>query len=148
MENYFINCERIRIIALKIFNMGIEVKKEEQYTLLNVHTSVLTTEDCEKLKNTIATEMESGAKNFIIGIKNVEDVGSDFYVTLDTVTHILQKEDGILVICEPQGQEIITALEKRGMIITHSFDEAVDYVFMVEIEKQLDAEDDEEINDL
>ena len=127
--------------------MGIEVKKEKQYVLLNVKEEVAGPEFCEELKNTISGLMEKGCKNFILSLKGVKEAGPDFYVSLDTIMNILLKEDGMMVVTGSRKGEISTFIENKGIITTRSLDEAIDYVFMEEIEKQLQSGDDDDLDD-
>ena len=127
--------------------MGIDVKKEKQYILLSVKDEILGPEFCEEMKNTISEQMEKGAKNFIMNLKGVKEAGPDFYASLDTVMNMLLKEEGMMVITGARKGEISTFIENKGIIATRTMDEAVDYVFMEEIEKQLQSDNDDDLDD-
>ncbi|MGZ5242562.1 MAG: hypothetical protein ACXWD4_01450 [Bacteroidia bacterium] len=120
----------------------IQIQHEEQYTLL-VPSSQADKISLETLADKITENMEGGHKNYIIHLEHVKKLPEDFLYVLENINQIVNKEDGILII-SGAPMDLETALEEKEIITTPTLDEATDYIFMEEIEKQFRSEGDEE----
>ncbi|MCX6351367.1 MAG: hypothetical protein NTX03_05860 [Bacteroidetes bacterium] len=114
----------------------IQILPEEQYTLLKFTGIELLQEDLEEMNDAAAADMEAGNCNFIVDISEVETISMDFYPYLDTLYNLVQKEEGILVVAT-ENEVAKIRIEERGIVPTPTLSEAVDYIFMEELEKQL-----------
>lgn len=123
--------------------MNIQTIIEDQYTALIIKNEDINAELCEELKNTVTANLESGSKNFIIEMKAVKNADDNFFPALEMISNTMEKEEGFLVFVCADG-EIENKLQEKGYVTTPTFDEAVDYIFMEEIEKQLREGDSQE----
>lgn len=121
----------------------IQVKHEEQYSLI-VPASYAGNPAYEELEKTIIENLGAGRRNFILNLEGIPDVPDDAVPNLSQLQRIIEKEDGRLVVaCPPMNLE--EGLEENGIVATPTLNEATDYIFMEEIEKQLlDGMDEEE----
>jgi hypothetical protein len=124
------------------FSSMIQVQHEEQYTLL-VPSAQADRISLETLADKVTENMEAGHKNYIIHLDQVKKLPTDFVYVLDNINQIIKKEDGLLVV-SGAPDELGSALEEKEIITTPTLDEATDYIFMEEIEKQFRSEGDEE----
>lgn len=120
----------------------LEIIFEEQYTLLDIQTSVANDELLKTIEIQVVEHMEQGNSNFIIHLKTMTQIPVEWAYTLEKLHLIVQKENGILIIASAPDalEQKLNALE---VITTPTLDEAIDYVFMEEIEKNFwsDEED-------
>ena len=127
------------------FSSMIQIQHEEQYTLI-VPSAQADKISLETLADKISQNMEAGHKNYIIHLEQVKKLPQDFEYVLDNINQIIKKEDGLLVVSgAPEALE--NALAEKEVITTPTLDEATDYIFMEEIEKQFLGEEDEEQED-
>jgi hypothetical protein len=127
--------------------MSFEIKRDKQYIALILKDPEINKEMCEEIKDAITANMEAGARNFILNMKAVKETGADFYASLDTIMNILIKEEGMLVVAGCKNGESKTIIENKGIIAVKTMDEAVDYVFMEQLEKQLRTGGEEDLDD-
>ena len=126
----------------KNFSSMIQVQHEEQYTLL-VPSAQADRIALDALADKVTENMEAGHKNYIIHLEQVKKLPQDFVYVLDNINQIVKKEDGLLVV-SGAAAELESALEEKEIVTTPTLDEATDYIFMEEIEKQFRNESDEE----
>jgi hypothetical protein len=124
------------------FSSMIQIQHEEQYTLI-VPSAQADKISLETLADKITGNMEAGHKNFIIHLEHVKKLPQDYEYVLDNINQIVNKEDGLLIISGAPA-DLEAKLDEKDIITTPTLDEATDYIFMEEIEKQFLGEDDEE----
>lgn len=127
--------------------MALNITREDQYTLINLADKILENSIIEDLEERVVREMEQGAKNFILDMSEIENASSDLSRSLDTLYNIILKEDGILVVANATAEVEAVLMGDNDIVFTPTISEAVDYVFMEEIQKQLledEGEDDME----
>jgi hypothetical protein len=107
-----------------------QVKHEEQYTLITPREL-----DFDDLQKAIAENLSEGHKNFVIDLKGSVGTVEDAHHFAGLMS-IIEKEDGRLVIACPPT-ELEESLEEAEIVTTPTLDEATDYIFMEEIERQL-----------
>lgn len=123
--------------------MNIQTIKEEQYTVLIIKNEHFNADLSEELKNAVTSNLENDAKNFIIEMKAITKADDNLFPALEMISNTLEKEEGFLVfVCNSEKLE--KELQEKGYVTTPTFDEAVDYIFMEEIEKQLREGDEKE----
>ncbi len=120
----------------------IQVQHEEQYTLL-VPSAQADVTSLETLTEKVTQYMEAGHKNYIIHLEHVKKLPADFEYILDNINQVVQKEDGLLIV-SGANETLEEKLAGKDVITTPTLDEATDYIFMEEIEKQFRGEDDGE----
>ena len=123
--------------------MTIEVHDEEQYSLLRPLEAVLNDHVFEDLQNMVSDKMETGNYNFILDLELVEQPKPDSLSSFDILSRFIEKEGGILIVSSPFS-ELRDVLEDRGINSTPTLAEAVDYMFMEQLQKQLEESDFEE----
>jgi DNA polymerase III alpha subunit (gram-positive type) len=120
--------------------MDFELKLFDNYAHLKLLEVALTKEVASELTSTIHEKvLNKGKKNIILTIEQVTSAEKDFYPAMDNILADILKKEGIIVISQCPEGEIKTKLENKGLILTRSFDEAVDYVFITDIEKDFDV---------
>lgn len=118
--------------------MQFEIQSEENYTLVQLSTDLITIQMIEVLDE----QVRSGLLDvpYLIfeanGGERIEDVA---FSALDDLNALYKSEDGLCIFAGFEGI-IISQLEKLGIICIPTVDEAIDYIFMDQIEKELDAE--------
>ncbi|RYD80237.1 MAG: hypothetical protein EOP53_08350 [Sphingobacteriales bacterium] len=120
----------------------IQIQHEEQYTLL-VPSAQADKISLETLADKVTQQMEEGHKNYIIHLEHVKKLPADYEYVLENINQIVNKEDGLLII-SGAPKELEEKLEEKEVITTPTLDEATDYIFMEEIEKQFRSEHDGE----
>jgi hypothetical protein len=138
------NCSFLQQQTNTRMSTDIDIEHDEQYTSLSIEHSVLNNALFQQLKDVVIKEMEGGNRNFILRLYEVNELAEDFTGNLDEIYNLIIDGNGLLVVCEAQGiiQELMIGSEE--IVFTPTFSEAMDYIFMLDIEKQLLDEDDNE----
>ena len=121
----------------------IDIQFEEQYTLI----SVLDTQPIEELpgeiEQAVRENLEQANSNFIIYMETLLSAPENWAGFFRALAGIINGHNGILVIAA--APEILEErLQEMNVITTPTLDEANDYVFMEEIEKNFFKDEDEE----
>lgn len=128
--------------------MATSVKKEEQYTLLIPDQRILDNTLIDELETQVSLQMEAGHTSLIIDLAVVENVSADLSHSLNTIYNMILKEDGILVIANANAEVEAAIMGSDELIFTPTLSEAVDYLFMEQIQRQLQQDnEDEEFED-
>jgi hypothetical protein len=131
-------------IAIKILNMPLEIEKEEQYVLLYPRQANADESLAAEIRKAVINGLEAGSSNFILYLKEVKQVYSGFSYFLDELNQIIGKEEGLLVVAAAE-RSLAETLDEKEIVTTPTLDEASDYVFMEEIQKEFgDFDEDEE----
>ena len=113
----------------------IQIKHEEQYSLV-VPSNLSDAAGFDELEQKISESLENGHRNFILNLEGLHEVPGDIAPNFAQLKSIIEKEDGRLVIACPPAL-IEASLEENEIVSTPTLNEATDYIFMEEIEKQL-----------
>jgi len=124
----------------------VSYKKEEQYSLLTMEVAKVFRDNMKHLRSVLVTAMETGDVNFVLNFEKITEFDPSLYVKLDEINHIVNKENGILVVaCFQAGSEEL--LKDLDIVSTKTLSEASDYIFMEEIERHFLADEEEETTD-
>lgn len=115
--------------------MNYTIEKNDQYSIIKPDITVLDKLHASKLINKVRHEAQSSSKYVIVNIKNVTDCNAEATRELINLGIELQNHDGLLILTE--AQDAFTRLFSKADITFIPTDvEAVDFVFMDQLEKQ------------
>lgn len=121
--------------------MGLQVITDEQYILLIPDEQDIKT--LVDIEEAIISKLEEERTGFIIDLQKIQNLTSEAQKRITSMNDIVSKEDGLLVVCSVSGDDA-EMLKNNGIVNTRTLDEAVDYIFMEEIEKQFKDDDEED----
>ncbi|MBK8517563.1 MAG: STAS domain-containing protein [Saprospiraceae bacterium] len=124
--------------------MKFTLDKTERYTIFKLHEENLNSVLAPDLKSEFVFFSNEGIRNLILDLSDVKYVDSSGLSAILTANR-LWKDHGCFVLTGAQHPAVkklieISRLESILTIIPTS-EEAIDYVFMEDIEKELTAED-------
>ena len=112
----------------------ITTSREEQFVLFTIECDRANKPILERLRNLVVAGLEAGDFNFVVDCDKVKYFEPSLYVKIDEINHIIQKENGVLVVaCLHQGNDLL--MKDLDIVATPTLSEASDYIFMEEIEK-------------
>jgi anti-sigma B factor antagonist len=127
--------------------MKFTVDKQEKYTILKLHEEKLDSSVAPKLKSELITLHAEGVKNIILDLSEVKYTDSSGLSALLVGNRIVQDSDGIFIMARlsDHTMKLVKISQLDGVFnILPTVEEAVDAVFMYEIEQELQSEEDEE----
>jgi anti-sigma B factor antagonist len=120
--------------------MKYTIDKQEKYALLRLHEEKMDSSVAPGLKSELITLHAEGVKNIILDLSDVKYTDSSGLSALLVGNRIFQEEGGIFVLAALSEHTIklikISQLDSV-LNITNTPEEAVDAVFMHEIERDL-----------
>lgn len=120
--------------------MKYTIDKKEKYTLLSLHEEKLDSSIAPNLKSEMVTLHAEGARNLILDLGEVKYTDSSGLSALLVGNRILQEDGGIFVLTRLSEHTLklikISQLDSVLNILP-SIEEAIDAVFMHEIEKDM-----------
>ncbi|HAC24587.1 MAG TPA: anti-anti-sigma factor [Cytophagales bacterium] len=120
--------------------MKYTIDKQEKYTLLSLHEEKLDSSIAPNLKTEMVTLHAEGARNLILDLGEVKYTDSSGLSALLVGNRILQEDGGIFVLTRLSDHTLklikISQLDSVLNILP-SIEEAIDAVFMHEIEKDM-----------
>ncbi len=123
--------------------MKYAVDKQEKYSLIKLHENKLDTTLAPSLKSELITMHAEGVKNIILDLSEVKYTDSSGLSALLVGNRTFKQDGGIFVLASLSDHTIklikISQLESVLNIVT-SVEEAVDAIFMNEIESGLKNE--------
>ena len=124
--------------------MKYTIDKQEKYSLLRLHEEKMDSSVAPNLKSELITLHAEGVKNIILDLSDVKYTDSSGLSALLVGNRIFQEEGGIFVLAALSEHTIklikISQLDSV-LNITLTAEEAIDSVFMHEIEKDLKNRD-------
>jgi anti-anti-sigma regulatory factor len=126
---------------IKITHMNYSIEKNDQYSIIKTDLTRFDKENCHKLRVKVEHEAASSSKYVIVNIKDVEECNADGVRELIQLGLDLKNKDGMLILTH--ADDMFTRLfEKADITFIPTDIEAIDFVFMDQLEKQfLDMED-------
>lgn len=126
--------------------MNFTVEKKEQYALIRLaesEFSELIMPDFEKLSQILFRE---GYSNIIVDMDAVQSVDQVGVTTLRKVNRQCTNEDGLLVVTTKSDDliEFLDGSNLSELVILPTVEEAIDAVFMHDLENDFRSEDDDE----
>lgn len=122
--------------------MKYSIDKQERYSLVTLHEEKLDTTLAPKLKSELITLHAEGVKNIVLDISEVKYIDSSGLSSLLVGNRILTEDGGIFIIASPTEhvQKLIKISQLDNVLnILPSREEAIDAVFMNEIENDLNS---------
>lgn len=115
--------------------MNYTIEKSDQYSLIKTDLAALDKTSAQKLINKVRHEVASSSKYVIVNINGVKECNADATRELINLGVELRDHDGMLIITE--AEDSFTRLFSKADITFIPTDvEAVDFVFMDQLEKQ------------
>ena len=122
--------------------MKYTIDKQEKYSLLRLHEEKLDSSVAPALKSELITLHAEGVKNIILDLTEVKYTDSSGLSALLVGNRIVQEDGGIFVLTalSDHTMKLIKISQLDSVLnILPKIEEAVDAVFMHEIEKDLKA---------
>lgn len=123
--------------------MSFKTDKSDNYTLIKFSTDKLDAIVAPDLKSELVLVSKQGAKNIIIDLENVKYCDSSGLSALLIGYRICKEANGsfILSAIQPSVEKLITISQLDSILnIKETSQEAIDSVFVDEIERKLGAE--------
>lgn len=124
--------------------MKYTIDKQEKYSLLRLHEEKMDSSVAPNLKSELITLHAEGVKNIILDLSDVKYTDSSGLSALLVGNRIFQEEGGIFVLAalSEHTVKLIKISQLDSVLnITLTTEEAIDSVFMHEIEKDLKDRD-------
>lgn len=127
--------------------MKYSIDKEEKYSLIKIREEKLDTSVASKLKSDLVTMQAEGVENLVIDMSAVKYIDSSGLSALLVGNRLFGENGGAFVVAAPTEHTMklikISQLDKVFDILP-TVHEAVESVFMHELEKGLGEEEDSE----
>ena len=123
--------------------MKYTIDKQEKYTLIRLHEEKLDSNVAPALKSELITLHAEGIRNIILDLAEVKYTDSSGLSALLVGNRILQEDGGVFVLAtlSDHTMKLIKISQLDSVLsIVPSVEEAVDSVFMHEIEKDMKDE--------
>ncbi len=124
--------------------MKYTIDKQEKYSMLRLHEEKMDSSVAPNLKSELITLHAEGVKNIILDLSDVKYTDSSGLSALLVGNRIFQEEGGIFVLAalSEHTVKLIKISQLDSVLnITLTAEEAIDAVFMHEIEKDLKDRD-------
>lgn len=124
--------------------MKYTIDKQEKYSLLKLHEEKLDTNIAPQLKSELITLHAEGVKNIILDLSEVKYTDSSGLSALLVGNRVVQEEGGIFVLARlsDHTMKLIKISQLDSVLnIVPTVEEAIDAVFMNEIENDLKNEE-------
>jgi anti-sigma B factor antagonist len=124
--------------------MKYTIDKQEKYSLLRLHEEKMDSSVAPNLKSELITLHAEGVKNIILDLSDVKYTDSSGLSALLVGNRIFQEEGGIFVLAalSEHTVKLIKISQLDSVLnITLTAEEAIDAVFMHEIERDLKDRD-------
>ena len=122
--------------------MKFTVDKQEKYTMLKLHEEKLDSSVAPKLKSELITLHAEGVKNIILDLSEVKYTDSSGLSALLVGNRIVQDSNGIFIMTRlsDHTMKLVKISQLDGVFnILPTVEEAIDAVFMYEIEQELEG---------
>jgi hypothetical protein len=120
----------------------IDIHFEEQYTLVTTTGDMADEQLLASIETAVSENMEEGNNNFIIYLASLPSVPARWADAFRHISGMVVDSGGILVVASAP-EALHDALEERDIVSVPTLEEATDYVFMEEVEKNFWNEDDD-----
>jgi anti-anti-sigma factor len=121
--------------------MDYEIIKEEKFATVKFSAEKLTAIISPSVKADVLVLNEEGFSNFILDLTAVKYCDSSGLSAILVANRVAKESRGVLVICGLQSavDKLIKISQLDGILnIVPTYNEAMDYIFMEELEKGLD----------
>lgn len=124
--------------------MNFKVDKQEKYTVIKVEAEKLDTSVAPSLKSELVMLNAQGAKNMIVDLSATKYCDSSGLSSILVANRLCKNVDGTFVLTALQDpvKKLISISQLDTILnITPTLDEAVDFLFMEEVERDLTSEE-------
>lgn len=146
-NNYFCQCPEPKLIRNYRRFMKYSIDKQDQYAVFSLEEENLNSLIAPKLKSEFVILANEGIKNLIFDLSEVHYVDSSGLSAILTADR-LWKSLGSFVLTgieHPSVKKLIKISRLDSVLtIIPTVSESIDYIFMEEIERELNTESDEE----
>ncbi|MCS7005194.1 MAG: STAS domain-containing protein [Cytophagales bacterium] len=126
--------------------MKYSIQKSEKHTILKLEEEKLDTLLAPKIKSEFVTLFQAGLTNFILDISQVKYVDSSGLSALLVANRLAKENNGLFIVVGASDHvKKLLSISKLDAVIRvlTSVEEAVDAIFLHEIEKDLNEDSDE-----
>lgn len=123
--------------------MNLTIDRQDKYVVIKVHESKLTSGVAPELKAEIVMMHHQGYKNMIVDLSEVQYCDSSGLSAILTGYRLCRDTNGTYVLTSVQDhvRKLISISQLDNVLtVLPTISEAVDYIFMEEVEKQLHKE--------
>lgn len=124
--------------------MKYSIDKEEQYTLLKIEEEKLDSSVAPALKSDLITMQAEGAANMVVDLSQVKYIDSSGLSSLLVGNRVFNETGGAFIIASPsEHTEKLIKISQLDKVlnILPTVHEAVEAIFMHEIERDLKSEE-------
>ena len=124
--------------------MNFHIEKKEKYTLIKVNIEKLDNNISPSLKSELVVLTTEGVKNIVMDLTAVRYCDSSGLSAISVANRLCKNANGSFVLCSIQEavKKLISISQLDSILkITNTIDEAVDYVVMEEVDRELGEDD-------
>ncbi len=124
--------------------MNFHIEKKEKYTLIKVNIEKLDNNISPSLKSELVVLTTEGVKNIVMDLTAVRYCDSSGLSAILVANRLCKNANGSFVLCSIQEavKKLISISQLDSILkITNTIDEAVDYVVMEEVDRELGEDD-------
>lgn len=124
--------------------MKYSVDKNEKYILLTLEEGNLDSKISSSLKSELVIFGAEGFRNIILDLSNVKNMDSSGLSSLLTANRVCQRSGGSFVLTgiQPAVEQLISVSQlDKSLHIVPTKDEAVDFVYMEELEREINKKE-------
>lgn len=117
------------------------IEQKDKYTLVTINEEKLTAKVAPELKTEMVLLNSLGTKNIIFDLDKTSYCDSSGLSVILVANRISKENNGVLVVCnlKPAVSKLIDISQLTSVLnITPTLNEAIDFVFMDELEKGLE----------
>lgn len=117
-----------------------QIEKKDKYTLITILEDKFTAKVSPDLKAALVVLKDEGTKNIILDMGKTSYCDSSGLSVILVANRICKENEGCLVICDLKMavEKLIEISQLSNILnITPTLDEAVDFIFMDELERDL-----------
>ncbi len=126
--------------------MDLKIEKNQQYVLIDIPQATIDTETSQALSKSVASLWKEGYTNMILDLTQVQNIEQDGFSVLRKANELCLRDGGLFVIVTKDEDltEELDGAKIRDMTLLPTVEEAVDAVFMNELEGEFREEEDDE----
>lgn len=124
--------------------MNFQIEKKEKYTLIKVNIEKLDNNVSPSLKSELVVLTTEGVKNIVMDLTAVRYCDSSGLSAILVANRLCKNANGSFVLCSIQEavKKLISISQLDSILkITNTIDEAVDFVVMEEVDRELGEDD-------
>ncbi|MBO9641178.1 MAG: STAS domain-containing protein [Siphonobacter aquaeclarae] len=126
--------------------MEYKIEKSQQYVLIDLAEPIIEEETAQGLSRLVASLWKEGYTNMILDLSKVQEIETPGFSILRKANDLCLRDGGLFVVVS-KDDALIEELDEakiRDLTILPTTEEAVDAVFMNELEGEFREEEDDE----